>query len=159
MTILTRKPRAKKSGLVKLLALREAAKQDSTYAGANSINEVAIRIKSGMYGLNTVQIGDRVDVVVNTAKGKKSYSGTVVAREGSGSNESFTLRYSQTTKPITLKRYAPEIVQIKIDRASTARLAKFYYLRPEDRRSARLREQIRARSETLAKASKYRTSS
>ena len=108
--------------------------------------------------------GDTVKVIVKVSeeieapvKGKKAapkkdesrpafrlqaYEGVVIARSGSGLNESFTVRkisYGEGVERV-FPLYSPNLDSIKVVRKGKVRRAKLYYLRDRRGKSARIAE-------------------
>ena len=92
------------------------------------------------------KIGDGVKVFVKIKEGSKervqAFIGTVIARDGGGSTETFTVR--RVSFGVGIEKvfpvHSPYIEKIEIDRSSKVRRAKLYYLRERTGKSARLRE-------------------
>jgi large subunit ribosomal protein L19 len=100
--------------------------------------------------------GDTVIVNVKVKEGDRTrvqaYEGVVIARNGGGLNESFTVRkisYGEGVERV-FPVYGPLIDSIKVVRRGKVRRAKLYYLRDRRGKSARIAE----RSDAKAKASK-----
>lgn len=100
--------------------------------------------------------GDTVIVNVKVKEGDRArvqaYEGVVIARNGGGLNESFTVRkisYGEGVERV-FPVYGPLIDSIKVVRRGKVRRAKLYYLRDRRGKSARIAE----RSDTKAKAAK-----
>jgi large subunit ribosomal protein L19 len=98
--------------------------------------------------------GDTVIVNVKVKEGERSrvqaYEGVVIARDGGGLNESFTVRkisYGEGVERV-FPVYGPLIDSIKVVRRGKVRRAKLYYLRDRRGKSARIAE----RTDTKAKA-------
>ncbi len=98
--------------------------------------------------------GDTVIVNVKVKEGERTrvqaYEGVVIARNGGGLNESFTVRkisYGEGVERV-FPVYGPLIDSIKVVRRGKVRRAKLYYLRDRRGKSARIAE----RSDTKAKA-------
>ena len=91
-------------------------------------------------------IGDSVRVYVKIKEGDKdriqAFAGTVIARDGKGSTESFTVRRISFGVGIekVFPVHSPYIEKIEIERHSKVRRAKLYYLRERTGKAARLRE-------------------
>jgi large subunit ribosomal protein L19 len=82
----------------------------------------------------------------------QAYEGVVIARNGGGLNESFTVRkisYGEGVERV-FPVYGPLIDSIKVVRRGKVRRAKLYYLRDRRGKSARITE----RTDTKAKAAK-----
>ena len=90
-------------------------------------------------------IGDTVEVGVKIVEGEKervqSFTGTVIARQGGGSNETFTVR--RTVQGEGLERvfllHSPKVVGINVTREGRVRRAKLYYLRDRTGKATRVR--------------------
>lgn len=92
------------------------------------------------------QIGDVVDVHVKIVEGDKEriqvFSGTVIARKGSGTRETFTVRRIVQGEGVerVFPLHSPNVVDIAVGRRAKVRRSKLYYLRARRGKSARLRE-------------------
>ena len=81
----------------------------------------------------------------------QAYEGVVIARSGSGLNESFTVRkisYGEGVERV-FPVYSPLIASIEVVRRGRVRRAKLYYLRGRRGRSARIAERTDARARRL----------
>ena len=90
--------------------------------------------------------GDTVIVNAKVKEGDRSrvqaYEGVVIARQGGGLNESFTVRkisYGEGVERV-FPVHAPLIDSIKVVRRGKVRRAKLYYLRGRRGKSARISE-------------------
>lgn len=99
-------------------------------------------------------VGDTVRVNTRIIEGDKerlqAFSGTVVAKKGSGLSETFTLyrsAYGSSMDRVFLL-HSPRILSIEVTRAGKVRRAKLYYIRGKSGKSAKIREQYRAEAET-----------
>jgi large subunit ribosomal protein L19 len=104
--------------------------------------------------------GDTVIVNVKVKEGDRSrvqaYEGVVIARNGGGLNESFTVRkisYGEGVERV-FPLYGPLIDSIKVVRRGKVRRAKLYYLRDRRGKSARIAERSDAKTKAKAKADK-----
>ncbi|MCL4766772.1 MAG: 50S ribosomal protein L19 [Hyphomicrobiaceae bacterium] len=97
--------------------------------------------------------GDTVKVMVKVFEGDnvrtQAYEGVVIARSGSGLNESFTVRkisYGEGVERV-FPIYSPYIADIEVLRRGKVRRAKLYYLRGRRGKAARIveRSDVRAR--------------
>ena len=92
------------------------------------------------------RIGDTVDVHTKILEGDKErtqiFSGTVIARSGSGSREMFTVRRIVAGEGVERKfpLHSPRIAKVDVKRSGVVRRAKLYYLRDRVGKSVRLRE-------------------
>ena len=76
----------------------------------------------------------------------QAYEGVVIARSGSGINESFTVRkisYGEGVERV-FPLYSPYIAEIEVLRRGKVRRAKLYYLRGRTGKSARIAEKQKA---------------
>lgn len=91
-------------------------------------------------------IGDTVKVHVKIREGGKEriqmYTGTVIARDGGGSTETFTVR--RLAHGFGVERIfpvnSPNVAKVEVESSGRTRRAKLYYLRRRVGKSARLRE-------------------
>lgn len=91
-------------------------------------------------------IGDTVKVFVKVVEGNRErvqvFEGTVIARQNSGINETFTVR--KIAYGVGVERcfpvHSPRIDHIEVVRSGRVRRAKLYYLRDRVGKAARLRE-------------------
>ena len=91
-------------------------------------------------------VGDSVRVHVKIKEGDKErvqvFAGTVIARDGRGATESFTVRrlsYGVGVEKV-FPVHSPYLEKVEIERAVTARRAKLYYLRSRGGKQTGLRE-------------------
>jgi large subunit ribosomal protein L19 len=92
------------------------------------------------------KVGDAVRVHVKIREGEKErvqvFAGTVIARDGGGSTETFTVR--RTSFGVGIEKvfpvHSPYLERIEVERSSRVRRAKLYYLRDLTGKKARLRE-------------------
>ena len=92
------------------------------------------------------KVGDTVDVHTRILEGEKEriqiFNGTVIARAGSGTRETFTVRRIVAGEGVERKfpLHSPKIAKIEVKRSGVVRRAKLYYLRDRVGKSVRLRE-------------------
>jgi large subunit ribosomal protein L19 len=92
------------------------------------------------------QIGDTVDVHTRILEGDKEriqlFSGTVIARSGSGSRANFTVRRIVAGEGVERKfpLHSPRIAKVEVKRSGVVRRSKLYYLRDRVGKSVRLRQ-------------------
>ena len=92
------------------------------------------------------EIGDTVEVQCFILEGDKqrtqNYTGVVIARAGSGSRETFTVRRIVQGEGVERKfpLHSPKIGKITVQRSGVTRRAKLYYLRDRVGKAVRLRE-------------------
>jgi large subunit ribosomal protein L19 len=96
--------------------------------------------------VDAFEVGDVVDVHTKILEGNKEriqiFSGTVIARSGSGTREMFVVRRIVGGEGVERKfpRHSPRIDKIDVKRKSVVRRAKLYFLRQRSGKSVRLRE-------------------
>ena len=94
----------------------------------------------------TFEIGDTVDVHQRILEGTKErvqiFSGVVIARRGSGTRETFTVRRIVQGEGVEriFPLHTPKIAKIEVKRTGKVRRAKLYYLRDRVGKATRLRE-------------------
>ncbi len=92
------------------------------------------------------RIGDQVDVSVRIIEGEKErvqvFSGTVIARRGSGISETFTVRRIVNNEGVerVFPIHSPKVASVNVVRGGRVRRAKLYYLRQRVGKSTRLKE-------------------
>ena len=90
------------------------------------------------------EIGDTVDVHCRIREGDKVrtqiFTGTVIAREGRGINETFTVRRIVNNEGVERKfpLHSPNVLDIRAIRSGKARRAKLYFLRNRTGKAVRL---------------------
>ena len=99
--------------------------------------------------------GDTVKVWVKVRDGEKerlqAYEGVVIARTGSGLNESFTVRkisYGEGVERV-FPVLSPNIDRVEVMKRGKVRRAKLYYLRDRRGKSARIFESTNARTKKI----------
>jgi large subunit ribosomal protein L19 len=91
-------------------------------------------------------VGDTVDVLCRIVEGEKeriqAFGGVVIAREGRGLNESFTVRRIVGNEGVERKFlvHSPAITDVRVRRRGRVRRAKLYYLRQRIGKARKLRE-------------------
>lgn len=102
-------------------------------------------------------IGDTIRVNTRVIEGDKerlqAFSGTVVAKKGTGLSETFTIyrnAYGSSMDRVFLL-HSPRIAGIEVIRPGKVRRAKLYYLRGRSGKAAKVREQYVAGQDTEAK--------
>lgn len=92
------------------------------------------------------EIGDTVDVHTRILEGEKEriqvFNGVVIARSGSGSRETFTVRRIVQGEGVERKfpLHSPRVAKVDVKRSGVVRRAKLYYLRGRVGKAVRLRE-------------------
>ena len=95
------------------------------------------------------EIGDTVDVHTKILEGDKEriqvFTGTVIARSGSGTREMFTVRRIVAGEGVERKfpLHSPRIDKVVVKRSSVVRRAKLYFLRDRVGKAVRLKERRR----------------
>lgn len=95
-------------------------------------------------------IGDTVDVHTKILEGDKEriqvFSGTVIARSGSGTREMFTVRRIVAGEGVERKfpLHSPRVAKVEVKRSSVVRRAKLYFLRDRVGKAVRLKERRRS---------------
>ena len=90
--------------------------------------------------------GDTVKVHVSIKEGDKRriqmFTGTVIARKGGGSTETFTVRRVSHGEGVerVFPVHSPNVKKIEVTRRGRVRRAKLYYLRGLSGKKARLKE-------------------
>ncbi|MEX2176592.1 MAG: 50S ribosomal protein L19 [Pirellulaceae bacterium] len=103
-------------------------------------------------------VGDTVDVHTRILEGADEriqiFSGTVIARSGSGAREMFCVRRIVSGEGVERKfpLHSPKIAKVEVKRSGVTRRAKLYYLRDRVGKSVRLRERKVVPKETAKKA-------
>ena len=99
--------------------------------------------------------GDTVKVWVKVREGEKerlqAYEGVVIARTGTGINESFTVRkisYGEGVERV-FPVVSPNVDRVEVMKRGKVRRAKLYYLRDRRGKSARIFESTNARTKKI----------
>ena len=98
------------------------------------------------------KVGDTVKVFVKVVEGDKerlqAYEGVVIARRNGSIRETFTVRKISFGVGVerTFPVHSPRIDHIEVIRRGKVRRAKLYYLRDLTGKSARVKEDIKART-------------
>lgn len=93
-------------------------------------------------------IGDSVKVHIKIREGGKErvqiFPGTVIARSGAGSTETFTVR--RVSFGVGVEKvfpvHSPHLAKVEVEHSAHVRRSKLYYLRNLRGKKARLREKI-----------------
>ena len=102
------------------------------------------------------EIGDTVDVHTKILEGEKEriqvFSGVVIARNGSGTREMFTVRRIVAGEGVERKfpLHSPRIAKVEVKRSGVVRRAKLYYLRERTGKAVRLKERRVERTKSKA---------
>lgn len=98
------------------------------------------------------KVGDTLNVHVKIREGEKEriqmFTGVVIARDGSGGTETFTVR--RVSHGVGVERvfpvHSPYVEKIDVVRSAYVRRAKLYYQRALTGKKARLKEKIVAKT-------------
>lgn len=99
------------------------------------------------------RVGDTVDVATRIVEGEKEriqvFSGTVIARQGAGINEMFTVRRIVNNEGVerVYPVRSPFIASITVKRSGESRRAKLFYLRKRVGKAVRLTEKRKEKRE------------
>ena len=91
-------------------------------------------------------IGDTLDVHVKIVEGDKErvqlFNGTVIARKGSGINETFTVRRIVNNEGVEriFPLHSPNVIDVQVKRSDFTRRSKLYFLRHRTGKAVKLRE-------------------
>lgn len=94
------------------------------------------------------KVGDDVKVSCRIVEGERSriqmFEGTVIARNGGGISETFTVRHVSYGIGVekTFPLHSPNVENIVVTRVGKVRRAKLYYLRERSGKSAKVKEKI-----------------
>ena len=104
----------------------------------------AVESKSLKKEVPHFEVGDTVDVHCRIQEGDKTrtqiFSGTVIARQGRGISESFTVRRIVANEGVERKFpiHSPNVLDVKPTRSGKVRRAKLYFLRERAGKSVKL---------------------
>lgn len=97
-------------------------------------------------------VGDKVSVHVKIVEGNKErvqvFTGTVIARKGSGISETFSVHrvaYGEGMERVFLLN-SPRVVKIEVIKEGDVRRSKLYYLRGTQGKAARVKGRVVSRS-------------
>ncbi len=99
------------------------------------------------------RIGDTVNVSVRIIEGEKErtqvFTGTVIARKGTGISKTFTVRRVVNNQGVEriFPLHSPKIANIKVARTGMVRRAKLYFLRNRVGKATRLKERKRSQTD------------
>ena len=106
-------------------------------------------------------IGDTIDVVIKIMEGdkerKQTFTGTVIARRGTGISETFTVRRIVQGEGVerVFPIHSSKIVSVAVKRMGKVRRAKLYYLRDRVGKATKVKEKLWAKgSEKKSKKTK-----
>ena len=98
------------------------------------------------------KIGDTINIHVKIKEGDKErlqlFTGTVIARDGHGSTETFTVRrisYGEGVERI-FPLHSPSVAKVEVERSGKVRRAKLYYLRSRTGKTSKVEEQKRVQT-------------
>ena len=104
------------------------------------------------------RVGDTVDVATKIIEGEKEriqvFSGTIIMRKGSGTNETFTVRRIVNNEGVEriFPVHSPLISTITVKRSGRTRRARLFYLRERVGKARRLGE-VRVKKAAVVVAS------
>jgi len=107
----------------------------------NKVNAASLKADPPQF-----EIGDTVDVSVRIIEGEKErvqvFNGTVIARKGSGIQETFTVRRIVAGEGVerVFPVHSPRVSEVKVVRKAHVRRAKLYFLRGRKGKATVLRE-------------------
>jgi large subunit ribosomal protein L19 len=102
-------------------------------------------------------VGDTVDVHVCVKEGDREriqvFTGTVIARRGSGINETFTVRRLVQGEGVerVFLLHSPKVEKIVVKRRGRVRRAKLYYLRERLGKATRVKEKLHTKTDIRAR--------
>lgn len=106
----------------------------------------------------TFRVGDTVNVHMRIVEGEKEriqmFSGTVIARKGTGLSETFSLyrfSYGAGIERVFLI-HSPKISKIEVVKTGKVRKSKLYYLRGSSGRASKVKEHIAGKEGAKAEA-------
>ena len=103
----------------------------------------------------TLKVGDTVKVHVRVKEGNREriqvFEGIIIKKQGGGVNQTFTVRRISYGVGVekTFLIHSPMVEKVEVTRVGKARRAKLFYLRDRLGKSAKTKEQVGARIETL----------
>ena len=103
----------------------------------------------------TLKVGDTVKVHVRVKEGNREriqvFEGIIIKVQGGGVNQTFTVRRISYGVGVekTFLIHSPAVEKVEVVRVGKARRAKLFYLRDRVGKSAKTKEQVGARIETL----------
>ena len=106
----------------------------------------AVEASSLKKELPSFAIGDTVDVHTRILEGNKEriqiFNGVVIARAGSGTRETFTVRRIVQGEGVERKfpLHSPRVAKVEVKRSGVVRRAKLYFLRDRVGKAVKLRE-------------------
>ena len=112
-------------------------------AAMNEIEKPYLKKKTPKFN-----IGDTVDVHIKIREGDRErvqiFTGTVIARRGSGTRETFTVRRVVAGEGVerVFPLHSPIVTSIKVKRKGKVRRAKLYYLRERVGKATKVKELI-----------------
>lgn len=93
-------------------------------------------------------VGDVVDVQTKIVEGEKEriqvFSGTVIAKKGSGLKETLTVRRIVQGEGVEriFPLHSPRVISVKVTKSGKVRRAKLYYMRKRTGKATRLKEKF-----------------
>ena len=106
----------------------------------------ALELQQKKEGRGDFKVGDNVAVHYRIVEGNREriqvFQGDVIARKGSGSRETFTVRKISFAVGVerTFPLHSPKIEKIEVTRHGDVHRAKLYYLRDKVGKAAKVKE-------------------
>lgn len=106
----------------------------------------ALELQQKKEGRDCFKVGDNVAVHYRIVEGNREriqvFQGDVIARKGSGSRETFTVRKISFAVGVerTFPLHSPKIEKIEVKRHGDVHRAKLYYLRDKVGKAAKVKE-------------------
>ena len=113
----------------------------------DKINAEQIAKAMGEKQVPQFKVGDSVKVFVKIKEGDKErvqlFHGTVIARDGGGSTETFTVRRISFGYGVerVFPLHSPSVARVEVENRGRVRRAKLYYLRKRTGKTSRVEEQ------------------
>jgi len=113
----------------------------------------AVEMQCAKESIPQFVVGDTVEVSVRIKEGDKSrvqvFTGTCIARKGSGLRETFTVRRIVQGEGVerVFPIHAPSVEGVKVARKGKVRRSKLYYLRGRTGRAVRVKERLESKPE------------
>ena len=113
----------------------------------NLVEEYSRKQRKNEQDIPKFNVGDTVRVHFRIVEGDKEriqvFNGTVIARKGAASRETFTVRRIVASEGVerTFPLHSPKVVKVDVKRRGRVRRAKLYYLRDRVGKATRVPEQ------------------
>ncbi len=107
--------------------------------------------------ISKFHVGDTIKIHLRIVEGNKerlqAFSGTVIAKRGSGLSETFSVyrhAYGSSMERVFLL-HSPKIVKIDVEKSGKVRRAKLYYIRGASGKKAKVRELFGLKEQEVSK--------